>query len=209
MPGAELRAVLGTPVEAGEDHVVAALRARGVSRDDGRRDPPLAASAAGRRRYGEPADRGTRVRRRPWSRVVATRAAHGRDVTAAIVALPYQGSSAVAARSSRQTGPPADAVARYQGGDYSGAARAFETVLRRDRCRGRVARSRCRTMDGRRRRGALPPPGSQALAIGAARSPARGAWHGRRTYTIPPDIRALAPTVPLSRDELLLGALVR
>jgi hypothetical protein len=192
-PEATLRAVLGTPLDAGPEHVAAALRSRGVGRDDAEQVRRWLSSAA-RNRYGpvpgpspDPPAIVPTIVARLRRRAVA--------VTVLLIAL-------VAARLPAQVG---DGVARYAGGDYAGAARIFENDVRAHP----TAVGAWRNL-GEARWMAGDDPGAAAALIEALRlaprdGAVRTAW--QRDTAIPGDVRALAPSVPLSRDELLLVGL--
>jgi hypothetical protein len=189
-PEAALRRALGTPVEAGEGHVVAALRARGVPRDEAEHILRWLA-AVGRRRYG-PAK--SDIPEAPA--VVARVLARLRGPTVIVVLL-----LAVPALRAQQD----DAVGRFNGGDFPGAARAFGAQV----AAHPLAAGSWRDL-GTARWMARDDVGAtaawlRALAL-APRDPLlRDAWGS--AATIPPDIRSRAPAIPLNRDELLLIAL--
>ncbi|MGH7593757.1 MAG: hypothetical protein ACRELE_07910, partial [Gemmatimonadales bacterium] len=116
-PEAALRAALGTPVESGPDHIVAALRNRGIPRDEAEHILRWL-RATGRRRYGPgqvPAPEAP-----PAVTRVLTRLRRGATLVLLLVAvLPL---------SAQQD----DGMSRYAGGDYAGAARAFASLLDTD-----------------------------------------------------------------------------
>ncbi len=191
-PEAALRAALGAPVEAGEDHVVAALRARGVPRDEAEHVHRWL-SAVGRWRYGPQERSGIPDPPPAVSRVIARLRRSAPVAMLLLAVLPLH-----AQRD--------DGVVRFTGHDYAGAARAFDAVV-------------AATPDAA---GAWRDLGSarwmqeddvgavaawlRALAL-APRDPLlRDFWQD--ATTVPADVRALAPTVPISRDELLLAGLV-
>jgi len=189
-PEAALRAVLGTPVAAGPDHVVAALRVRGVSREDAEHILRWLI-ASGRRRYGpshapapEPPPAVGRVLRR--LRRVAT------AVLLLVIAIPLQASQD-------------DALSRYAGRDYAGAARAFEAAVARDPAAANswLGLGASRWMQGEDVTAAAA--WLRALELAPRNGRLRAAW--RDATTIPSDVRALAPVVPASLDDLLLIAL--
>jgi hypothetical protein len=191
-PEAALRALLGTPVDAGPDHVAAALRSRGVPRDEADHVRRWL-SAAARRRYGpEPADPPDPP---PALKQVIARLRR-RAVAILILAVVLVG---------RLPGQLADGVARYAGGDYGGAARAFEADTRLHP----TAPGAWRNLGEARWMAGDDAGAAAAFIEGLRLAPRddglRNAW--QRDTAIPGDVRSLAPTVPLSRDELLLVVL--
>lgn len=191
-PEAVLRRLLGTPVEAGEDHVVAALRLRGIPRDEAEHVHRWL-SATGRRRYGP-----TPLDAPEAPPVIARVLARLRGPGAAALMLLL----VVAARLTAQR---ADGVARFVGGDYPGAARAFGTVASTRPLSAGAWRDLGTARWMQRDDVGAAAAWLHALAL-APRDPLlRDGWAA--ATTIPPDIRARAPTIPLSRDELLLLAL--
>jgi hypothetical protein len=99
-------------------------------------------------------------------------------------------------------GQETDAVSRYRGGDYAGAARAFEGVVRLDPHAAVAWRDlgSARWLDG-------DDVGATAAWITALRLAPRDpllelAWQA--AATAPSDVRSLAPRIPVSRDELIL-----
>lgn len=190
-PEAALRAVLGTPVDAGEDHVVAALRIRGVPREDAEHIHRWL-SAMGRWRYG-PQQRSELPMAPPVVSQVIARLRRGTYVALMLMlVLPLHA----------QQG---DAVARFSSRDYAGAARLFAERATKEPLAAGVWRDlgSARWMQG-------DDVGAtaawlRALALAPRDRLLRSAWDG--ATTIPPDIRAMAPTIPLSRAELLLLAL--
>lgn len=191
-PEAALRAVLGTPVAAGPDHVVAALRVRGVPREEAEHIHRWL-SAVGRWRYG--AQKRAEIPDPPpaVSRVIARLR---RAVTVAILLL-----AALPLHAQRD-----DGVARFAGRDYAGAARAFAAIV----AARPLAAGAWRDL-GAARWMQYDDVGAtaawlQALSLAPRDRLLRDTW--QRASGIPADVRALAPTVPLSRDELLLVSLV-
>jgi hypothetical protein len=189
-PESALRTALGTPVAAGPDHVVAALRVRGVSREDAEHILRWLI-ATGRRRYGpshapapEPPSAVARVLKR--LRRVAT------ALLLLLIAAPLHSGQD-------------DAVSRYDGRDYAGAARAFEGVVEREPA---AADAWLGLGDSRWMQGddvAAAAAWLRALELAPRNARLRAAW--REATTIPSDVRALAPVVPASLDDLLLIAL--
>ncbi|MGH7583458.1 MAG: tetratricopeptide repeat protein [Gemmatimonadales bacterium] len=187
-PEAELRAALGTPVAAGSEHVVAALRRRGIPRGDAEHVRRWL-NASVRRRYGpEPGDA------LPPPQVVQRVIARLRSVILVVLL--------VMAHVLRAAD---DGVARYRGGDYAGAARAFAVSAERDpdgaALWGNLGMARWMAGDDVGASAAW----LRALSLAPRDSQLRAAW---RAAHPPSDVRAMAPTIPLSRDELLLLALL-
>ena len=189
-PEEALRAVLGSPVAAGPDHVVAALRVRGVSREDAEHILRWLI-ATGRRRYGpvqasapEPPPAVASVLKR--LRRVAT------ALLLLLIAVPLH---------ARQD----DAVTRYDGRDYAGAARAFEGVVEREPAAADawLGLGASRWMQGDDV--AAAAAWLRALELAPRDGRLRAAW--REATSIPSDVRALAPVVPASLDDLLIIAL--
>ncbi len=189
-PEIELRRLLGTP-EAGPERVAGALRRRGVPRDD--------AEAVGgwlrgliRRRYGNrPADETVPVPGALPAIITLLR----RIFIVGLFLVPW-----------RVDAQDASAIGRYRAGDYAGAAREFEAQVQAVPESGTAWRNvgAARAMSGDDVGAAAAWLRAFALA---PRDPIlRDAW--RQEALIPADVRALAPTVPVSRDELLLLALV-
>ena len=188
---AELRAALGTPVDAGQDHIIAALRSRGVPRDQAEHIHRWL-GAVGRRRYG-PSKAELPDPPPIMSRVIARLRALATLAVLLLAALPLY--------AQRQ-----DGIARFAGGDFSGAVRAFEA----DALAEPAAAGTWRDLGAARWMQhddvAAAAAWLHALAL-APRDPAlRAEWSG--AGSIPADVRAHAPTVPLSRDELLVLALI-
>ncbi len=192
-PEAALRVALGTPVDAGAEHVVAALRARGVARDEAEHIHRWLRATA-RRRYGPQA---------------TADAAEAPGLVAQVLARlrrPLALGLVVMFGAPAQRPPDAGGASRYNAGDYRGAARVFATRAASDPAdiaawtnlgaaysmAGDDVRAAAAWLDGLR-----VAPRDATLLDDWAQLPA-----------VPPDIRALAPVVPLSRAELLLlGAL--
>jgi hypothetical protein len=191
-PESALRAVLGTPVDAGADHVVAALRARGVSRDEAEHIHRWLGAVA-RWRYG-PQKRADVPDPPPMMAQVIARLRRGAAVAILLVAV-------LPLHAQREGG-----VARFAGGDYAGAARAFDAVA----AMHPLAAGAWRDL-GNARWMAADDIGAtaawlRALALAPRDRSLRDAWQG--ATVIPADVRALGPTVPVSRDELLLASLL-
>ena len=190
-PEAALRMALGTPVAAGPDRVVAALRVRGIPREDAEHVLRWL-SAIGRRRYGPsqaPAPD-------PPPAVGRVLARLRRGATAAfllLAALPLH---------ARQD----DATSRYNRRDYVGAARGFEAVVDSEPAAANawLGLGAARWMQGNDV--AAGTAWLRGLEL-APRDPLlRAAW--RDASTIPSDVRALAPAGPASLDDLLVVALI-
>ncbi len=185
----ELRLLLATPADAGPERVVAALRHRGINRQDAEQIRRwLAASLA--RRYG----RNHPVGPPPppaLQRALARLRRPAAFMLLLLLARPLAGQTA-------------SAVGRYRGGDYAGAAREFAALVAHDP----EAANAWRDL-GSARWMARDDVGATAAWLRAMllapRDPLTAlAW--RQADAVPADVRALAPTVPLSRDELLVLA---
>ncbi|MGH7523279.1 MAG: tetratricopeptide repeat protein, partial [Gemmatimonadales bacterium] len=189
-PEAALRRALGTPVAAGPDRVVASLRARGVPRDDAEHILRWL-SAAGRRRYGPsqaPPPEVPPAVTRALARLLRGAALTGLVLVAATLHAEQE-----------------NGIARYQGHDYVGAVRAFQSVVDSEPAAAGawLDLGAARWMDGEDV--AAAAAWIRALEL-APRDPLiRSAWGG--AVTIPADVRGLAPAIPASRDELLLLSL--
>lgn len=186
-PEATLRAALGTPVAAGPDRVVASLRARGVPRDDAEHILRWL-SAAGRRRYGPSQAPAPEVP--PAVTRALARLLRGATLTGLLLAA------------ATLHGQSESGISRYQGHDYVGAARAFQSVVDSEpsAAGGWLDLGAARWMNGEDV--AAAASWIRGLEL-APRDPLiRSAWGA--AVTIPADVRDLAPSVPASRDELLL-----
>lgn len=189
-PEQELHRLLGTPLEAGSERVVAALRQRGVPRAEAEQVRRWL-SATGRRRYGpsggpvpEPPVAVTSVLTRLRRKAML-------GLLCALLATP------LAAQSK-------DGAARYRDGDFAGAIRSFaertmmeplDAVAWRD-----LGSARWMAGDDA---GAVAA-WWRALSLAPRDRMTRGAW--RAASTLPASVQQLAPTVPMSRDEFVLLA---
>ncbi len=187
----ELRRLLATPAEAGPDRVVAALRRRGVNRDDAEQIRRWLASSAARR-YGREHPEGTA----PPGALRRVLALLRRPASVALLLLLAR----------PLIGQETSGVGRYRGGDYAGAARAFAILVATDpdAANGWRNLGNARWMTG-------DDVGAAAAWLRAMQLAPRDAltelaWN--QADAVPADVRALAPTLPLSRDELLLVALL-
>jgi len=185
----ELRRLLATPADAGPERVVAALRHRGINRQDAEQIRRwIAASLA--RRYGRNHPVG------PPPPPALQRALTRLRRPAALILLIVLVRPLV--------GQAPSGVSRYRGGDYAGAARAFATLVGQDP----DAADGWRDL-GSSRWMAGDDVGATAAWLRAMLLAPRDpltqlAW--RQADAVPADVRALAPSVPLSRDELVLLA---
>jgi hypothetical protein len=190
-PEQELHRLLGTPLEAGSERVVAALRQRGVPRGEAEQVRRWL-SALGRRRYG-PA--GGAVPEPPAA-VTTVLQRLRRKGTIALMLLLLAGPLGA---------QEIDGAARYRDGDYAGAIRTFaaRTVAEpRDAGAWRDLGS-ARWMAGDDA-GAVAA-WSRALSLAPRDRVTRRAW--RAASTLPSNVQELAPTIPISRDEFVLLAL--
>jgi hypothetical protein len=183
--------LLGTPVNAGPERVAGALRHRGVARDDA--DAVRGwLSALVRRRYGPGAAPAAPSAPGTIGKVLARLR---RGFTVAVICCVPGGLAA-----------QGDAAERYDAGDYAGAARGFagEAVRHPHDPAAWTNLAAARSMAGD------DVGAAAALLRGIALTPRdrvlRHAW--QQAATIPADVRALAPTVPVSRDEMLIAAAV-
>jgi hypothetical protein len=197
---AELRAALGTPVQAGPDHVIAALRLRGISREDAEHVHRWL-SATARRRYGP----STSDMPAPPAAItmVLARLRHG--MTAALLLMVLVPMRSTAQRIQADS-TPSDGAARYDGGDFAGAERAFAAIVDRvpDAAGAWRNLGAARWMAGNDV--AAAAAWLAALRLTPRDPLLRASWQA--ATTIPTDVRDLAPRVPVSRDELLLASLV-
>ncbi len=190
-PELELRRLLGTPLDAGPERVVAALRGRGVPRGDAEQVRRWL-TATGRRRYG-PAG-GDAPEAPAAVGAVITRLRQRGALLLLVCCLAHP----LAAQQ--------DGVARYRGGDYAGAARFFTDVTVAEP----HAAGAWRDLGS-----ALWQSGDDVGAVTAwwhalslaPRDPlTRRAW--KSASALPASFQRMAPTVPLNRDELLVVGLV-
>lgn len=99
-----------------------------------------------------------------------------------------------------------DGVTRFNGGDFAGAARAFEAEVHSAPTAAGAWRDLGAARWMQNDDAGAAAAWLHALSL-APRDPLlRDAWSG--ATVIPREVRSLAPVVPLSRDELLLVALV-
>lgn len=191
-PEAMLRTLLGTPVDAAPERVAEALRHRGVPADHA----AGIASWVGRHqraRYG-PAEQGEIV---PPPELAPTLERLRRTGRRAVVLLLLLAGPLA--------GQGDDPIARYRGGDPAGAARGFEAeVVASPLVAGtwrNLAAARWVAGDDVGAAAAW----IRALEL-APRDPlTRMAWDAAQG--MPSEVRARAPRLPLSRDELVLLAL--
>jgi hypothetical protein len=191
-PEAALRALLGTPADAAPERVATALRRRGVPAEQAAGIATWVARHQ-RARYG-PADRSELVPPPELAAVLDRLGRAARRGLLAVVAL---------------VGPLAaqgdDPVARYRGGDPAGAERGF---------RAQVAATPTAAAPWRNLAAARWVAGDDVGAVAAwlralelaPRDPlTRMAWDAAEG--VPAEVRARAPSLPLSRDEWILLAL--
>ncbi len=191
-PERELYRLLGTPIEASSDRVVAALRHRGVPRPEAEQVRRWLA-ATGRRRYGPVGG----VAPEPPAAVSAVLLRLRSSITTLLIALAFAAPLA---------GQGIDPVSRYRAGDFRGAARLFEAHAIAD---PRAAGS-WRDL-GAARWQAGDDVGAvaawwRALSLAPRDRLARQAW--RDASTLPASMERLVPTIPVSRDEFVLLGLL-
>ena len=191
-PERELYRLLGTPIEASSDRVVAALRHRGVPRPEAEQVRRWLA-ATGRRRYG-PVGGATPE---PPAAVSAVLSRLRRATTLLVLCC---------VASAPLAGQATDPVSRYRAGDFRGAARLFEAHAIAD---PRAAGS-WRDL-GSARWQAGDDVGAvaawwRALSLAPRDRLARQAW--RDASTLPASMQRLVPTIPVSRDECVLLAVL-
>lgn len=189
-PERELRAALGAPVAAGQDHVIAALRLRGVPRDEAEHIHRWL-GAVGRRRYG-PSKAELPDPPPVISQVIKRLRTPATIAVLLIAALPLH-----AQRD--------DGIARFAGGDYPGAARAFEADVRAEPNAAGIWRDLGAARWIQHDDVGAAAAWLRAFSLAPRDALLRDEW--ALAATIPADVRARAPTIPLSRDELLLFAL--
>lgn len=191
-PEATLRALLGTPVDAAPERIATALRQRGIPAEHAE---GIAAWVARhqRARYG-PADRAEIIPPPELASVLDRLGRAGRRGMLAVLVLvgPLAGQAE-------------DPIARYRGGDPAGAARGFQAQV--------VAEPQA-AAPWRNLAAARWVAGDDVGAVAAwiralelaPRDPlTRMAWDA--ADGMPAEVRARAPTVPMSRDEFVLLAL--
>jgi hypothetical protein len=189
-PEQELHRLLGTPLEAGSERVVAALRQRGVPRAEAEQVRRWL-SATGRRRYG-PA--GGAVPEPPAAVASVLERLRRKATLAVVLAL-------LAAPLSAQAN---DGAVRYRDGDYAGATRSFAARAAAEPRAAAVWRDlgSARWMSGDDA-GAVAA-WWRALSLAPRDRVTRSAW--RAASTLPMSVQELAPTIPISRDEFVLLA---
>ncbi|MES2307189.1 MAG: hypothetical protein V4558_16940 [Gemmatimonadota bacterium] len=192
-PENELRDLLGTRGEASPETVVPVLRRRGVPREDAEGVRQWL-TAASRRRYGPPGADVTPPPA-PLARVL-------KRLRSAMRLTPLVAVCCVARADAQAL---SDGAARYQAGEYHEAAVAFdEARLRSPNSVGswrNLAAAHWLEGDDVGAAAAWV----RALELAPRDAVTRAEWHG--AGGIPGEVRALAPTLPVSRDELLLISL--
>jgi hypothetical protein len=191
-PERELYRLLGTPIEASSDRVVAALRGRGVPRPEAEQVRRWL-TATGRRRYGPTGG----VAPEPPAAVTSVLARLRRTVTAVVLLL-----VAASALGAQRTDP----AGKYREGDFRGAVRLLEA---RTAAEPRAA-GHWRDL-GSARWQAGDDVGAvaawwRALSLAPRDRLARRAW--RDASTLPASMQRLAPTIPMSRDEFIVLAVL-
>ena len=191
-PERELYRLLGTPIEASSDRVVAALRGRGVPRPDAEQVRRWLA-ATGRRRYG-PVGGAT-----PEPPAAVTSVLQRLRRTVPTLGLLLLVASTLG-------GQEIDPATRYREGDFRGAARLFEArTAAEPRAAGAWRDLGSARWQGGDDVGAVAA-WWHALSLAPRDRLARRAW--RDASTLPASMQRLAPTIPVSRDEFILLAVV-
>lgn len=193
-PEAEFATLLGHRGEASPETVVPVLRRRGVPRDDAEGVRQWL-TAASRRRYGPPGSDVTPPPA-PLARVLARLRRVVRMTPLLLLVL-------LTPRAVAQT--VADAMTQYRGADYAAAATSFTEAVQRAPSSVGLWRNLAAAhwLEGDDVGAAAA--WLRALHLAPRDPVTREEWHG--AGGIPAEVRALAPIVPLSRDELLLIAL--
>lgn len=187
-PEVALRVALGTPVEAGADHVVAALRLRGVPREEAEHIHRWL-SAVARWRYGSP--RRAEIPEPPpaLSHAIARLRRRATVAILLLAAVPLHGQGD-------------DGVARFAGRDYAGAARAFEAVVTAEPLAAGAWRDLGIARWMQHDDVGATAAWLHALGLAPRDRILRDAWNS--ATGVPSDVRAMAPAMPVSRDELVL-----
>lgn len=192
-PEAELRILLGAPDDAAPHRVARALRHRGVPTAEAQ-EVAVWLGQRDRARYGP----GQTAEATPPARlgVILARLRRAARGVACLLLLLTPSAEA-------QT---AEAITRYRGQDPAGAERLFAAaVTDQPLAAGRwrnLAAARWAIGDDVGAAAAW----IRALELAPRDGETRAAWG--QAITVPADVRSRAPTMPLSRDELLLLALV-
>lgn len=189
-PEQELHRLLGTPLEAGSERVVAALRQRGVPRGEAEQVRRWL-SATGRRRYGPTGGAAPE----PPTALASVLERLRRKATLVVVLV------LLAAPLGAQVN---DGAARYRDGDYAGAIRSFAARTATEPRAAAAWRDlgSARWMSGDDA-GAVAA-WWRALSLAPRDRVTRNAWRG--ASTLPASVQELAPTIPISRDEFVLLA---
>jgi hypothetical protein len=192
-PEASLRALLGTPADAAPERVAEALRHRGVSAEQATGIATWMARHQ-RARYG-PVGREEIIPPPEVGQVLDRLRRAGRRGVVALLLL-----------TAPLAGQAEDPIARYRGGDPVGAARGF---------REQIAQEPHAVAGWRNLAAARWVAGDDVGAVAAwiralelaPRDPlTRLAWDAAEG--VPAEVRGRAPVLPLSRDELILVALL-
>lgn len=192
-PESELRALLGTRGEASPETVVPALRHRGVPREDAEGVRQWL-GAVSRRRYGPPGSDATPPPV-PLERVLKRLRRALRLSSLFLLGGTWQASGQTLR----------EGVSQYHAGAYHDAAESFARATQSTPAAVAVWRNlaAARWLEGEDIDAAAA--WLRALELAPRDPTTREAWHG--AGGIPVEVRALAPLVPLSRDEMVVIAL--
>ena len=191
-PEAELRALLGTGGEASPETVVPALRHRGVPRQDAEGVRQWLA-AVSRRRYGPPGSDATPPPA-PLERVLR-RLRRALRLSLLVLIGVTQHASAQSL---------IEGVSQYRAGEYHAAAESFARATRGTPTSVAAWRNLAAAYWLDREDIGAAAAWIRALELAPRDRTTRAAWHG--AGGIPAEVRALAPLIPLSRDELAVIA---
>lgn len=187
----ELRALLHEPTDAGPERVAAALRHRGIPRSDAEQLHRWLVAVA-RRRYGPSGGES------PAAPAIITEVLRRLRRGGAIAGLLLVLTGHLSAQAN-------EAAERFRAGDFAGASERFAAVVERTPDAAAAWRDlgSARWMSGDDAGAATA--WLHAFALDPRDPLLRDVW--RRNTAIPAEVRDLAPSIPVSGDELWLGAL--
>lgn len=190
-PERELRALLREPADAGPERVAAALRHRGVPRADAEQLHRWLVAIA-RRRYGPVTGEAPAP---PAIVADVLRRLRGHGIGVLLLLLLVH----------RVDGQANAAAERFRGGDYPGAEQRYAAIVEAQP----AAAAAWRDLGSSRWMQGDDAGAATAWLHAFALSPRDRLLHEvwDRDTSIPAEVRALAPVIPLSRDELWLLAL--